>query len=246
MRTVDHTAIDRALSKRHFRHYIEQIAPSYDLTKFHLALADILTRFANGEFPNLIIQAPPQCGKSEQLSRLFPGYLFAKHGGIDVMATSYGDDLVRYNSVSARRYIESDAYKRLFPDIITDKAKEKRTSTQNRFDVGDGSYLAKAIRAGLTGNGASFILIDDPVKNRAEADSETIRNAIWAEYTSSVVTRWRRSVKVGGRTVKGGICLTMTRWHEDDLAGRLLALAAADPEADQWVVFNFPAICEAA
>jgi predicted phage terminase large subunit-like protein len=78
-------------------------------------------------------------------------------------------------------------------------------------------------------------IIDDPIKNRKEANSLTVRNAVWDWYISTFRTRLAPD---------GAILLTVTRWHEDDLAGRLLELAASDPKADQWVVISFPAVTE--
>jgi len=79
-------------------------------------------------------------------------------------------------------------------------------------------------------------VIDDPVKNRQDADSPTIREATWRWYTSTLRTR----LEPGGRMI-----LVMTRWHEDDLAGRLLRRAAEDAKADQWAVVSLPAIAKA-
>jgi len=237
----DETELERAIARESFEEYVRLIAPNYQFSKFHIALADILTRFGKGELTNIIIQAPPQHGKSELFSRLFPGWLLGIHRGIDVLATSYGDGLVKKNARAARRYIETPEYARLFPGLV---GAQGLVSTQNEFETTEGGYRAAAIRAGLTGHGGSFILIDDPFKNREEADSVTIRDKVWDEYTSSIITRWRREVTYKGKQIRGGIALTNTRWHEDDLAGRLLKVAATDSDADQWTVFNFPAIME--
>jgi hypothetical protein len=83
--------------------------------------------------------------------------------------------------------------------------------------------------------GGEYIIIDDPLKNREDAASTVIRDKLWEWYTSTLYTRLEKD---------GCILLTMTRWHEDDLAGRLLRLAETDPAADQWEVLNFPAIAE--
>jgi predicted phage terminase large subunit-like protein len=83
--------------------------------------------------------------------------------------------------------------------------------------------------------GGDYIIIDDPVKNREEANSRTYRDKLWEWYTSTLYTRQENN---------GSILLTMTRWHEDDLAGRLLDLAKKDPKADQWEVLTLPALVE--
>ena len=81
--------------------------------------------------------------------------------------------------------------------------------------------------------GAHFAIIDDPIKNQAEADSKTYREGVWEWYTSTLYTRLEK---------EGSVLLTMTRWHEDDLAGRLLNRSKNDPDSDQWVVLDLPAI----
>ena len=84
--------------------------------------------------------------------------------------------------------------------------------------------------------GGDYIIIDDPIKNREEANSSTYREKLWEWYTSTLYTRQER---------EGSILITLTRWHEDDLAGRLLELAKKDPSADQWEVLLLPAVAEA-
>ena len=96
-----------------------------------------------------------------------------------------------------------------------------------------GGLQAQGVGGPLTGKGGKMILVDDPVKNRQEADSATFRKRTWEWYTSTLRTR----LEPGGRMI-----LCMTRWHEDDLAGRLLRLAAEDPKADQWQVVSLPAL----
>jgi hypothetical protein len=91
------------------------------------------------------------------------------------------------------------------------------------------------VGGGITGMGFRFGIIDDPIKSQKEADSATFRESVWEWYTSTFWTRQEKDAR---------ILLTLTRWHEDDLAGRLLDLAASDPAADQWDVLCLPAICE--
>ena len=93
-----------------------------------------------------------------------------------------------------------------------------------------GTYRSAGVGGGITGMGGNIILIDDPIKDRAEADSLTIRNKVWDWYTSTLYTRLAPG---------GGIIVIQTRWHMDDLAGRLLSSGA-----EKWRVVNFPAIAE--
>lgn len=84
--------------------------------------------------------------------------------------------------------------------------------------------------------GADYIIVDDPIKNQEEAQSPTYRNKVWNWYTSTLYPR------IEGE--RAGVLVTLTRWHEDDLAGRLLRLAENNPEADQWEILKFPAVKE--
>jgi len=229
---------------RSLRRYIETISPNYSFGNFHVALSQVLDQFARGRYPLLIIQAPPQHGKSEMFSRLLPGYLFALHQGIDIIAVSYGDELARKNAVAARRYIEFEQYAALFPDVMINNDKSKKVNKQTEFETNSGSYRATGIGGSITGHGGSFILIDDPIKNQEQADSAAYRQKVWEFFTSTILTRFRPMVTHKGKIITGGIGLTLTRWHEDDLAGRLIDLAKLDPNFTQPVVFNFPAIKE--
>ncbi|MNS79840.1 Terminase-like family protein [compost metagenome] len=91
------------------------------------------------------------------------------------------------------------------------------------------------VGGGLTGAGADILIIDDVVKDAKQADSETFREAAWDWYSSTASTRLMPG---------GGVLVILTRWHEEDLAGKLLEMAENDPEADQWEVIRFPAIAE--
>jgi len=110
---------------------------------------------------------------------------------------------------------------------------EARAVKSWRIEGHRGGLLAVGVGGGITGQSAKLILIDDPVKNRAEANSLTVREGIWGWYTSSARTRAEADT---------AIVLIMTRWHEDDLAGRLLRQAELDPTADQWEVLHLPAL----
>jgi predicted phage terminase large subunit-like protein len=97
------------------------------------------------------------------------------------------------------------------------------------------SYIAAGVGGGITGEGASVLIIDDPLKNAAEASSDTIRESIWQWYITTAITRLEPD---------GAKIVIMTRWHDDDLAGRLLKVAQKDPKADQWTVLHLKAINE--
>lgn len=109
--------------------------------------------------------------------------------------------------------------------------RERRAVNDWRTNVGEGGLRAVGVGGGATGQGADLILIDDPVKSRDEADSEVYREKVWEWYTDDIYSRLEPG---------GAIIVIMTRWHEDDLVGRILE----SDDAHNWEVINFPAIAE--
>jgi len=187
-----------------------------------------------------MIFEPPQNGKSEQVSRCFPAFILGRKPEARIIAVSYSDSLAQDMSRDVQKIIDSPAYRELFPETRLGEAKDTEKRTQGQFDiVGErGYYIGAGIMGSITGKTSDIGIIDDPIKNRQEAESEVYRNRVWDQYTSAFATRQFGS--------KGSIILCLTRWHEDDLAGRLLRLAAENPDADQWEVLSFPAIAEVA
>jgi predicted phage terminase large subunit-like protein len=156
----------------------------------------------------LIISMPPQHGKSQCVTETLPSYYLGKFPSRRVIEVSYGDDLAqRFGRRNKEKILEFG--KELFNIELS-----KTSDTDFEIKEHKGSMISKGIMAGLTGNPGDLIIIDDPIKNRQEAESETYRNRIWEEFLNSIYTRL---------SADGVIILIMTRWHEDDLAGRLLA-----------------------
>lgn len=185
--------------------------------------------------PRLIIMLPPRSGKSEIVSRMFPAYAFGRYPDISIIGTSYSADLASRNNRDVQRVMESDAYSWLFPAVkLPTKGNVGYTRTSDLFEIPGyaGSYRSAGVGGGLTGMGSSIACIDDPIKDRAEADSPTYRNKVYDWYTSTLYTRLAPG---------GGIILIQTRWHEDDLAGRLIA-AMNKGEGERWEVVSYPAI----
>lgn len=182
---------------------------------------------------------PPRHGKSELASRRLPAYLLGLNPRAHVIACSYSADLASRINRDVQRIIDSPTYARLFPGTRLSGMNTRNRGVGLRNDalfevVGTGgSYRSAGVGGGITGMGFDVGIIDDPVKNREEADSPTIREKVWEWYTS---TFWTRQAP-GAR-----ILLIMTRWHVDDLAGRLLRQQAEDPVADQWEVVRLPAL----
>lgn len=186
---------------------------------------------------------PPRHGKSELVSRRFPAFVLGRNPDARVIGTSYSGSLASSMNRDVQRIIESPKYQELFPNTKLGGMQSKDASSRSylrnssEFEVvgHSGSYLSAGISGSLTGYGADYAIIDDPIKTRKEAESIAYRNSVYDWFTSTLYTRLEKDAC---------ILITLTRWHEDDLAGRLLRLAKDDPNADQWVVINYPAIYE--
>jgi len=142
-----------------------------------------------------------------------------------------------------QRIIDSDEYRRIFPQTRL-SGKNIRTiaggswlRNSDEFEVVEynGYYRGAGVGGAITGMGMRWGIIDDPFKNRQDANSPAIRQGVWDWYVSTFRTRLAPG---------GGILITVTRWHEDGLEARLLELAKNNPKADQWVILSFPAIAE--
>lgn len=239
--------IDRAraaLARRRLLHFTNFTFPGYRVNWHHAVLCDKLDRFARGELKRLMVFLPPRHGKSELVSRRLPAYLLGLNPDASIIATSYGADLASRMNRDVQRIIDTPEYAQLFPATRLNNTNVRTVADGTYLRNSDlfeivgrrGSYRSAGSGGAITGMGFDFGLIDDPVKSRKEAESSTFRNSLWNWYTSDFYTRQEGDA---------GILLTVTRWHEDDLAGRLLAQQLADPEADQWEVVRFPALAEA-
>jgi predicted phage terminase large subunit-like protein len=189
----------------------------------HRLLIRELEGLAAGRWDRLMLLLPPGSAKSTYASLLFPPWFLANKPWAHVIAASHTASLARSFGRGVRALIQ-EHYTRLGLRI------DSNNRAAGRFGVvGGGSYFATGVRGPITGRRADLLLIDDPVKSQAEADSGMARDHLWDWFRSDLVTR----LKPGGR-----ICLVMTRWHPDDLGGRLLQ------SADAWRVVRLPALAE--
>jgi predicted phage terminase large subunit-like protein len=230
-------------AKEDLLQFVLYVMPTYTVNWHHKYVCRKLNDFISGKIKRLMIFMPPRHGKSELVSRRLPAFLLGKNPKASIIATSYSADLASMMNRDVQRIIDSDLYRDIFPDTslngknIRSVAKGSWLRNSDIFEVVEhgGSYRSAGVGGGITGMGGDFIIIDDPIKNQEEANSKIYRNKLWDWYGSTLYTRLEKN---------GSILLTVTRWHEDDLAGRLLDLQEKDPESDRWDIINFPAICE--
>ncbi len=190
----------------------------------HRYLIDKLTAVTRGDFDRLMVLMPPGSAKSTYASILFPPWWFTQHAASSVIAVSHTSGLAESFSRRVRRLILSRSGQLGYTLI-----RDERASANWRTSTG-GEYVATGIHGGITGRRADLILIDDPIKSHAEADSAIHREQIWEWYRSELTTRLRP---------RGRVVLIMTRWHEQDLGGQLLM-----SEAQDWHILRLPALAE--
>lgn len=175
----------------------------------HRLLIEKLEAVESGEIRRLMVFMPPGSAKSSYASVVFPVWFMGRKKRRNVIVATYATPLARKIGRRARSILRQPVYAEVFdcglsPD--SSAADEWALTNENEF-------MGGGILAGITGNRADLIIIDDPIKGRQEADSEVIRERTKAEYQDSLLTR----LKPGGRVV-----LIQTRWHEDDLSGSIL------------------------
>lgn len=196
---------------------------------FHRLIAAHLDAVEAGLIDRLMIFLPPRHGKSHLSSVSFPAYYLGRNPDRRVILSSYSAHLAGRFAGQARDQLQSPRWP--FATRLSAKS-----SARAAWDIEGhrGGLISAGVRGSITGAGANLALIDDPFKDAKEANSLLIRDSVWEWYQSTLYTRLEDS---------GAIVLIMTRWHPDDLAGRLLA-AHADGSGDRWVILNLPAIAE--
>lgn len=206
----------------------------YNAGKHHHVIADALQGLATGTLNRVIINCGPRHGKTELASKRFLAWISGLFPERSYIFGTYNDTYAGDNGRAVRDIIQSPEHALVFPDYAL---KDGSMSAQ-RLQTHLGGMLAFVGRGGsITGRGGHGIVIDDPIKDRLEADSKLIRDQLWSWFTQVIGTRLM--------TTDSFIMLIQTRWHEDDLVGRLTDPMNAyyDPvEAARWTVIDLPAI----
>lgn len=208
--------------------FTEFTNPIYARAQHHAQIADALEEVERGENDRLMIFMPPRHGKSELASKRFPAWCLGRDPRRQIIAASYNSDLADDFGRNVRNIVAQPEFGQVFPKVTL--APDSKAAGRMNTNYG-GAYVAAGVGTAVTGRGAHIALIDDPFKDRAEADSERRRELVWDWYRSTLYTRLMPG---------GAIVLIQTRWHEDDLAGRIL-----EQEGDQWKVLELPALNEA-
>jgi len=176
-----------------------------------------------------MVTMPPRHGKSELVTKRFPAWWLGNNPKGQIITASYNSDLARDFGRSVRNIVNGPRYANIFDTRLASDSKAADRWNTNK----DGAYVAAGVGTAVTGRGADLLIIDDPLKDRAEADSELQRENVWNWFTSTAYTRLMPG---------GAVIVVQTRWHEDDLSGRLLEQMGAG--GDQYFQLDLPAINE--
>lgn len=203
----------RTLARKSYKRYLYYVhGESWVRTRMSDYLADEVQKFVEEEtdhaYDVLVIETPPQHGKSLTITETFPSWYLGRYPKHRVIEASYNDD-------TAKRFGRKNMQKVEQFGLGVFGLKPGAIWTTNEFELdnGWGKMLSRGIMSGITGNPANLIIIDDPIKNREEADSENTREKLWAEWQNTLKSRLAANAKV---------IVIMTPWHEDDLAARIL------------------------
>lgn len=225
----------RSIETVHFPldEFVIRTFPNYDMNWHHVQVIRKLEQLRTGAIKRLIISMPPRHGKSELCSVRFPAYMLGLNPNELIIACSYSATLANNMGRKVKRVMGETSYKRLFPNVrLATKSDVNQINTAREFEVSgyDGKYIGSGVGGGITGEGMTLGVIDDPIKNRKEANSRTYQESIFEWYKSVFRTRLHKD---------GRILITVTRWHEDDLVGKIIETSKED-----WDIVNIPAMCD--
>ena len=218
------------MAKIDYEFYLEYVYRGlYNHARHTKLICEKLMQVEEGKIKRLMIFLPPRHSKSMTVSETFPSFFIGKKPNRRVILISYGDILARKFGRSNKSKLDE------FGEEVFDISLRSDNASVTNWGIESyrGGMISTGIGGPITGEGADLLIIDDPIKNRKEANSQTYRDMIWNEWQNTLLTRLQPN---------GAVILIMTRWHEDDLAGRLL-----NPEyglIDDWDILKIPALSE--
>ncbi len=193
-----------------------------------------------------VIMMPPRHGKTQTISKLYPTWHLGRNPDHRVILASYGATLAQKNSRYTRNVLQAALYQTVFSGLVPNPDSlrywdydrkvtlDPRSAAAEAWDLAppyEGGLDAMGVGGGVTGKGGHIILVDDPVKSRDEAESDVYRDKVWDWFTDDLYTR---------REPHAAVIVVMTRWHQDDLVGRLLT-----QQPGKWTVLKLPAVAKA-
>ena len=233
MSQKERDAFNKELEKKKLRDnyylYLKYVYPDYVLTKFHALLCNIcqsvVEKVESGQKVRICLSVPPQHGKSHTITETLPSWFIGRNNDMRAILTAYNADIAEKFGNKNRQLVK-DFGKEIFDITISDSQDNK---TLWDIDKHHGGLYSAGILGGITSNTSQLTIVDDPFKNGAEAENPEIRQKIFDTFVDSVLTRSQG---------KGNAVIVIhTRWHDDDLIGRLEKLGG-------WVIVNIPCVWE--
>lgn len=211
--------------------FCKKMQPDYKVGRHHRKLAELLTAIAEGDTTRVCVNMPPRHGKSQLVSIYFPAWFLGRHPDKKVLMVSHTTDLAVDFGRKVRNLIDSPEYKKIFPTVSL--AADNKSAGRWNTNLG-GEYFACGVGSALAGRGADLLLVDDPHNEQdiINGNFDVFEKAYeWFTYGA------RTRLMPGGR-----VAIVQTRWHQDDLTGRVVRDMLNNDEADQYNVVEFPAI----
>lgn len=236
MKNLDKEAILKEFTLRNAREnlliFTTVTMPSFDATWFHKAYFTALNDFAQGKIKKLMIFCPPQHGKSEGSTRRLPSYLLGLNPDKKIAIVSHTASLASKFNKEIQRIMDEPDYREIFPETVLPNGNDNYARNNTELEVvgRKGGIRSVGVEGGLTGETVDILIMDDLYKDALDAWSPIVRGNIENWYSTVAETRLHNNSQQ---------LIVFTRWHHEDLAGRLLA----DPDHD-WTVIKYPAIKE--
>lgn len=213
--------------------FCQHMQSDYKVGKHHRILADMLMGIEQGDKDRICVNIPPRHGKSQLVSIMFPAWYLGRNPGKKVMMVSHTTDLAVDFGRKVRNLIATDEYKAIFPTVSL--AVDSKSAGRWNTSVG-GEYYACGIGSSIAGRGADLLLIDDP---HSEQDVINGNFDVFAKAYDWFTYGARTRLMPGG-----SVAIVQTRWHMDDLTGRVVVDMSQNDKADQYEIVEFPAILE--
>ena len=213
--------------------FCKHMQPDYKVGKHHRILGDMLMSIERGEKDRICVNIPPRHGKSQLVSIMFPAWFLGRNPNKKVMMVSHTTDLAVDFGRKVRNLIATNEYKAIFPTVSL--AVDSKSAGRWNTSVG-GEYYACGIGSSIAGRGADLLLIDDPHSEQDVINGNfDVFDKAYEWFTYGARTRLMP---------KGSVAIIQTRWHMDDLTGRVVKDMAQNDKADQYEIVEFPAILE--
>jgi predicted phage terminase large subunit-like protein len=212
--------------------FCKAMQPDYKVGKHHKILSNLLMDIAEGKKDRICVNMPPRHGKSQLVSIYFPAWFIGRYPNKKVLMVSHTTDLAVDFGRKVRNLIDSEPYRKIFPTVYL--AADSKSAGRWNTNAG-GEYFACGVGSALAGRGADLLLVDDPHNEQDIINGNfDVFDKAYEWFTYGARTR----LMPGGR-----VAIIQTRWHLDDLTGRVLK-DMNNENADQYNVVEFPAILD--